>query len=111
MEDGDHGQCRIELRACPEHEAEQQRDIAEAMSSGPDPAAIQQWRERLHCECGCTETEMGKIVGWCLWCDHVYQEYDRDIEARHFAYHCPEAPKELRQSARERLANLGQREK
>jgi hypothetical protein len=30
-------------------------------------------------------------------------EYDREIEARHFADYCPGAPEELKKSARERL--------
>ncbi|MGB7848540.1 MAG: hypothetical protein WBL63_23205 [Candidatus Acidiferrum sp.] len=103
MENGDHSQCRIELRACPEHEAEQQQSIAEAMDSEPDPALVEKWQDRPHCECECAESQMGKIVGWCMWCDHTYARYNSEIEDRHFAYDCPGAPEELRQSARARF--------
>jgi hypothetical protein len=103
MERHDHSDCPVELRACPEHAAEQQRSIAEAMSSEPDAAFAQRLRERPHCECGCVETESSEIVGWCLHCDHVYVNYSPKIEAQHFADDCPGAPEELKKSARERL--------
>jgi hypothetical protein len=103
MEGHDHSDCPIELRACPEHEAEAARSIAEALASEPNPALVQQWRERPHCQCGCAEAEFGNVVGWCLHCDHVYINYGPEIEDHHFADHCPGAPKELKESARERL--------
>jgi hypothetical protein len=46
---------------------------------------------------------MGKVAGFCLWCDHTYAAYNSEIEDLHFADHCPGAPEELRKSARERL--------
>jgi hypothetical protein len=103
MEENDHSECPVELRACPEHSVEQKRSIAEAMSSEPDPAFVQKWHERPSCECGCAEAESSKIVGWCLHCDHAYVEYHTEIEARHFADYCPGAPEELKKSAWERL--------
>jgi hypothetical protein len=103
MEGNDHSECPVELRACPEHAAEQARGIAEAMSSEPDPAFVQKWNERPSCECGCAEAVSSKIVGWCFHCDHVYVNYSPEIEARHFADCCPGAPEELKKSARERL--------
>jgi hypothetical protein len=107
MEGHDHSECPVELRACPEHAREQQRSIAEAMSSEPDPASIQTWHERQlarpHCECGCAEAEPSEVVGWCLHCDHIYVSYNPKIEARHFAHDCPGAPFELKESARQRL--------
>jgi hypothetical protein len=57
-----------------------------------------------HCECGCADADQEDVVCWCLWCDHVYVEYTRTTEDQHFAYHCPEAPQELKDSARARLA-------
>lgn len=104
MEGPDHSECPVELRACPEHEAEAARSIAQAMASEPDPESIQKWQERPRCHCGCAEAGMGKIVGWCMWCDHTYAEYNPKIEDLHFANHCPGAPEELKKSARERLA-------
>ena len=82
--------------------------MAEVMSSKPDAALIQEDNEPEfvlpHCECGCAETESGKVVGWCFHCDHVYLNYSSEIEDRHFANYCPDAPEELKKSARERLA-------
>jgi hypothetical protein len=106
MEGHDHSECPVELRACPEHAAEQQRSIAEAMSQESDPESIQKWRERLsarpRCECGCVEAD-SKIVGFCIWCDHTYLAYNSEIEDLHFAKHCPGAPEQLRQSAQARF--------
>ena len=103
MEGNDHGGCPVELRACPEHSAEQQQSIAEAMASEPDLESIQKWHERPSCGCGCAEAELSNVVGWCLHCDHVYIKYGPEIEDRHFADYCPGAPEELKKSARERL--------
>lgn len=103
MEGHDHTECPVELRACPEHAAEQQQSIAEAMPSEPDPALAQKWNDRPHCACGCAESQMGKVVGSCLWCDHVYAEFSPEIQDLHFAKHCPGAPEQLRQAARARF--------
>jgi hypothetical protein len=112
MEGNDHGDCSVELRACPEHAAEQQRSIAEAMASEPDAAFIQEDNEQEsalpHCECGCAKTESSKVVGWCFHCDHVYVNYSSEIEDRHFANNCPDAPDVLKKSAQERLAERKQ---
>jgi hypothetical protein len=108
MEGHDHSDCPVELRACPEHAPEQERSIAKAMSSEADTSSIQDCHEREsalpHCECGCAETESSKVVGWCFHCDHVYANYGPEIEDRHFAVDCPDAPEELKKSARKRLA-------
>jgi hypothetical protein len=42
MEGQDHSNCSVELRACPEHAAEQERRMAAAMSSEPDAAFMQE---------------------------------------------------------------------
>jgi hypothetical protein len=108
MEGNDHRDCSVELRACPEHAPEQERCMAEVMSSEPDAALIQEDNEREfvlpHCQCGCAEAESSEVVGWCFHCDHVYVEYSSEIEDRHFANYCPDAPAALKKSARERLA-------
>jgi hypothetical protein len=103
MEGNDHGDCPVELRACPEHASDQQRSIAEAIASQPDPESIRKWHERPHCECGCAEAQTMKIVGFCLWCDHVYAEFSPKIQDLHFAKYCLGAPDQLRQSARARF--------
>jgi hypothetical protein len=103
MEGHAHSECPVELRACPEHSAEQQRRIAEAMASEPVPAFVQSLQERPGCECGCAEVESNTFVGWCLHCDHMYVNYSPEMEARHFADDCPGAPEELKKSAQEKL--------
>jgi hypothetical protein len=109
MEGHDHSDCSVELRACPEHAPEQERRMAEAMASEPDASSIQDCDERESalphcCQCGCAEADSSEVVGWCFHCDHVYVEYSSEIEDRHLANYCPDAPEELKLSALERLA-------
>ncbi len=40
-------------------------------------------------------------------CDHVYANYTPELEDRHFANHCPEAPETVKEAARARLAKRG----
>ena len=63
------------------------------------------WRHAAlpQCECGCSEIDLSEVVGWCLHCDHVYPNYTPELQDEHFAYHCPDAPKELQESAIQRL--------
>ena len=39
----------------------------------------------------------------CFWCGHGYTEYTHELEDRHFANVCPNAPDELKASAKMRL--------
>jgi hypothetical protein len=107
MEGNDHGDCPVELRACPEHAAEQQRSIAEAMSSEPDGWFVQLCHEREsalpHCECGCAETESSDVVGWCFHCDSP------EIEGRHFAHYGPTLPRKLSNAGHEDYQDLRSR--
>ena len=103
MEGHDYSGCPVELRACPEHEVEAARGIAEAMASESDPALVQRRHERPSCECGCAENAMSTIVGFCLHCTHLYVNYSPGIEDRHFADDCPGASEELKKFARESL--------
>lgn len=108
MEGHDHIDCPVELRACSEHAAEQERRIAEEMSCEMQPeieslCEQQDAALRPHCECGCSDIESGKVVGWCLHCDHVYANYTPEIQNRHFANQCPDAPATLKEAARARL--------
>lgn len=57
-----------------------------------------------HCECGCADADPDNVTAWCMWCAHVYVEYNSMTEDQHFAHHCPEAPQELKDSATKRLA-------
>lgn len=106
MEEGDHSECPIELRACPEHKPEQDRRMAEAMLAAEGCASFENGNEPLpplpHCDCGCADIQ-GESVGFCLWCSHSYQDYSPAIENQHFAHHCPNAPQELKDAALARL--------
>jgi hypothetical protein len=104
MEGNDHSECPVELRACPEHSAEQERRIAEAICSEPDVEFTQMQQERPHCACGCAEAELSKVVRWCLHCGHVYVNYSPKIGDLHFADYYSGAPEELKKPARQMLA-------
>ena len=44
--------------------------------------------EKPHCECGCADAHPEEVVGFCVWCSHVYVSYDAKTEAQHFLYFC-----------------------
>jgi hypothetical protein len=92
MEQGDHSDCPVELRACAEH-AGQDGLTAKVESDAVeiDFSILSEVRQRSrpHCECGCADLAPGTGVGFCLWCDHVYADYSPEIQARHFAVDCP----------------------
>jgi hypothetical protein len=108
MDEGDHEDCPVELRACPEHP---EGNLGENAEAAPDAVAIDfsalspdGQQAKSSCQCGCAELAPGASVGFCLWCDHRYADYSREIDARHFAEHCPGAPEGLKQAEREWLA-------
>ncbi len=70
---------------------------------GPAPDGESGQVEALHCECGCAD-DPEKVIGFCMWCDHVYVDYNPQTEDDHFAHHCPNAPDGLKESAQKRLA-------
>lgn len=43
------------------------------------------------------------VVAACFWCGHGYTEYNHRLEDEHFANVCPNAPEELKASAKKRL--------
>jgi len=45
----------------------------------------------------------GGAVAACLWCGHGFPNYKHKIEDEHFANSCPNAPEELKASAKKRL--------
>lgn len=108
MNGHDHSDCPIELRPCPEHKAEQERRMAEAMSCETQTEIKLLFEEgyaaRPHCDCGCSDIDPGMVVGFCLHCDHVYANYTPELENRHFANHCPDVHETLKEAARARLA-------
>jgi hypothetical protein len=103
MENGDHIECPIELRACPEHHRElpalSDDELSEFVGDLTSNA------ENLRCECGCADAHPEDVVGYCVWCSHVYVSYSPKTEAQHFLS-CPGAPAELRVAAKSRLARL-----
>jgi len=111
MEGHDHGDCPVELRACPEHKDETERQMTAIESTAVEIdfsiLSEERQRSRPHCQCGCADADPGTVVGFCLWCDHRYAEYSPEIEARHFAHHCPEAPEKLKQASLAGLAKRG----
>jgi hypothetical protein len=110
MEGHDYSDCPVELRPCPKHKNATEQQVAEPESGSVeiDFTSLLEKRDqpRLHCDCGCADADPASIVGWCLWCDHGYVEYNPKMENRHFAYHCPGAPAKLKQAS---LANLAKR--
>ena len=99
MEGYDHSTCPIELRPCPEHQAEYDQLMAEALAglTVTTDGRVEPEMGIPHCECGCANADSNKIVGWCMWCDHVYADCSPEFEDDHFANHCPEAPIELKE--------------
>jgi len=109
MEGHDHSDCPVELRPCPNHTAEHEARILEAMSDDgalPEAAFAEQQGAVPHCQCSCSEIDAAEVVGWCFHCTHVYANYSPEIQDRHLAYDCPGAPAELKQVA---LASLAKR--
>jgi hypothetical protein len=93
MNGNDHGDCPVELRPCPKHNSEQKMSDESAPEGVVEikfPAASQ--RAALDCQCGCADIDASQIVGWCLWCDHVYSKWSPVIQDEHSVRYCPGAP-------------------
>jgi len=109
MEGHDHGDCPVELRPCPNHKADHEARMLEAMSA-EDSVHEMTFDEPHgavpHCQCGCEDIDANQIVGWCFHCTHVYANYSPEIQDRHLAYDCPGVSAEIKQAA---LASLGRR--
>jgi len=83
MNGNDHSDCSIELRPCPEHKAEWEQGLGEARSGEKQTEIEQDAAPRPHSECGCrSDIDPGKVVGWCLHCDHVYANYTPELQDR-----------------------------
>jgi hypothetical protein len=107
MNGNDHSECPVELRPCPDHPIDLESQVTEkALPEGVVEINFAgfQGTARPQCQCGCSVIDSSKVVGWCFHCNHVYANYSSEIEARHFAYHCPGAPSETREFARARLS-------
>jgi hypothetical protein len=107
MNGNDHSDCPVELRPCPEHKAGQMQSMSEqALPEGLIEIVFPaNWQHAAlaHCQCGCSDIDPGKVVGWCFHCNHVYANYTPELENRHFANHCPGVPETLKEAARARL--------
>jgi len=103
-DEGDHSHCRIELSACDECERQKDRPHQEGEANfiSVPPDADQMVERAL--------SQLGAYEAACLWCGHGYEDYNRKAEDEHFAYHCPDAPEELKENAKRRLL-LGDYEK
>ena len=107
MDGHDHSGCPVELRPCFDHLEEYERRMAEAAAISNAAVEVGDDEEEApipHCDCGCADVAPEDSFGFCLWCDHVYVDYSPTAEEQHFAHECPEPPEELREAARERLA-------
>ena len=47
--------------------------------------------------------QLEQYAATCFWCGYGYEEYSPELEDDHFAFHCADAPEELREGARKRL--------
>ena len=105
MEGHDHKDCPIELRACPEHEGQYEAELSpDALEIDFSVLSPELPKSSPQCQCGCAEIDAAQIIGWCMWCSHVYSEWNLLIQNRHFANDCPGTPDKMKDSARERLA-------
>ena len=105
MEQGDHSECPIELRDCPEHYQQNPEPSDDELCPNYFRYAAH-GAERPPCECGCAAALQEDVVGYCVWCRHVYVRYNAKTEAEHFLYHCSEAPEELRMVSQAKLTRL-----
>ena len=107
MEGHDHSDCPIELRPCHAHPEPNVDLLTERSPDAVEMDLSILSRERQQsltsCNCGCAALKSEESVGICLWCSHQYAAYSPECEDDHFAYHCPRAPAELKESARKRL--------
>jgi hypothetical protein len=98
---GDHTDCPVELRACPEHEhGITTGELEAAKEAGAVPIQFPpDMPEKL------SRVLRGSTpyAGFCIWCAYRYEEYSPKLEAEHFAYNCTDAPDELRENFRRQL--------
>jgi len=104
MEQVDHSECLVEMRDCPEHH--QQLPVLSDDELSDFFGHLSSDTEKPRCECGCADANHEEVVGFCVWCSHVYVRYDTKIEAQHFTCFCSGAPSEIREGAQSRLARL-----
>ena len=104
MEQGDHSECAVELRACSEHR--RQLPVLSDDELSDFFVHLLSDAEKPRCECGCADSHQEEVVGYCVWCSHVYVTYDIKTEAQHFSHFCAGAPADLREATQQKLARL-----
>ena len=104
MEEIDHSECPVELRACPEHQ--RQLPVLSEDELSDFFGHLSSDAEKPRCECGCTVALQENVVGFCVWCSHVYVSFNAATEARHFSDFCSGAPEELRMVSQAKLTRL-----
>ena len=108
MNGHDHSGCPVELRPCADHKAHQEQRLAEAAANS-GVAAVEVGDDEEggsipYCECGCADVDPDAVIGYCMWCDHVYTAGTAGTEDDHFANHCIGAPEGLVAMARATMA-------
>jgi hypothetical protein len=98
MNEGDHSDCPIELRACPEHPYE----LAPMAPIDSNAVAIE-FPADFETKVKDAVEQAAMSGAACLWCGYGYDEYDATAEAEHFSHGCPNAPEELREHKRKWL--------
>jgi hypothetical protein len=102
MDEGDHLGCEVALVTCSEHVHQpSEMENAGGVPITVPPDAVEK-AERAFAQLEAFEAA-------CFWCGHGYDEYTAKTEDEHFAYHCPDAPEELRENAMRRLLLDGER--
>ena len=80
MEDGDHSQCTIELRACPEHREAQLREM------GLVPGVDNMPQFEGAAEATTFKDKDGRpIAGFCIWCGHRYYQWSYEAQDAHLS--------------------------
>jgi hypothetical protein len=102
---GDHSDCPVELRACPEHKKYAMTGLP-ADESVPEPGeglTRIKFPPDYKTKAKRAVKQAQKYGAACFWCGQGYEEYSRALEDEHFAHYCPEAPEQLKQIARKRI--------
>jgi hypothetical protein len=72
MEEGDHSNCMVELRACPEHMDEQLRRMGYEPGTGNMPRRS----EGAAGENFFKDNDGNRTVGFCLWCNMDFYSHE-----------------------------------
>jgi hypothetical protein len=102
MNEGDHLNCPLQSVTCSEHLLQSTKEDAGGVPI-TFPPDVDEKAERAF-------QRFETYEAACLWCGHGYDKYSPKAEDEHFAFHCPDAPEELKDIARARLAGSAEPE-